>query len=327
MNPDRDPALMFAGLGPDFRCETGARGWFAVRRADEDDLRSTGFGAEADGELRVSSLSGRKPLHELATRRGTLLVRRYSHGGLLRFATGRRFADPTRPFREIVLAAHLERAGIATARIVAARARAAGAFGYELDLVMHRVEDAVDLGWVLGGLRRGEVDPDLAPLVCALVGTCVRRLHAAGFLHADLTPNNLLVRRTDLERLRGLRRATRRGGTAAVEGGLPELVVVDLDRARLVPRPSDDERRTNLRRLFRFVERREARDGRALRARDYGWFFRAYDPSGLQWKADWRAIAGAHARAQAFHGLGWSLERLLGRGPDPRESGTTRRER
>jgi hypothetical protein len=65
---------------------------------------------------------------------------------LLRFATGRRFLDPTRPFEEIRLAQHLERNGIATPRIVAARARGSILTGYELDLVTQRVEGTIDLG-------------------------------------------------------------------------------------------------------------------------------------------------------------------------------------
>lgn len=285
-----------------FRLETSARARFAVRRDFEAALLAVGFGPESDGELRVSALSGRKPLYELDTpQQGKLLVRRFSHGGLLRFATGRRFLDSERPFEEIRLASHLEAAGIRTPEIVAARARRAAIAGFELDLVTRRVEDTIDLGWMLGMARRGEIDAACLRLVCAAVGVLVAKLHAIGFLHADLTPNNLLVHRSVLE------------------GADPVLWVLDLDRARIVARPTDEERRANLRRLFRFVARREERDGRVLEATDYARFFLGYDPTGLAWKDDWRAIEREHADARFAHKIGWALESIFGRGRDARE--------
>lgn len=310
MNATSNVTMILDRLAAEFRVDERRDTWFAVRREHDAALAATGYGPTSDGELRVSSLSGRKPLHELVVRSGdrleTWIVRRFSHGGLLRFVTGRRFADPTRPFREIVAAAHLERAGVATPRIVAARARRASVVGWELDLVTRRVDDAVDLGWVLGGVRRGEIDRACLPVLCAALGLVVRRMHDVGFLHADLTPNNVLVNRAALD-------------TRSDAGAEPRLVVLDLDRARYVVAATDEDRRDNLRRLYRFVARREERDGRVLGRDDYARFFKAYDPSGRTWKDDWRAVERAHARAGAFHGVGWALESAFGKGRDVRE--------
>ncbi len=286
---------ILASLGPQFRTEARAHAWYAVRVDAESALANAGFGPESDGSLRPSTLVGRKPLWEIETSAGVFLVRRFSHGGLLRFATGRRFLDPTRPFEEIRSAQHLERAGIATPEIVAARARGSALTGYELDLVTKRVEGAIDLGIVLALARRGEVRPERVGLLAAALGLLVRKLHACGFLHADLTPNNVLVNKS------------------ALEDADPKLVLLDLDRARIVASPSDTERRDNLRRLYRFVARREERDGIALRRTDIARFFEGYDPGGAQWKSDWRAIESTHARASFAHRLGWALESSLRR--------------
>src|SRR6185369_10413338 len=101
-----------------------------VSRASAADLHEAGYGVDSDGALAPSGLKGRRALLELATRGGPLLVRRFSHGGLLRFVTGERFADPTRPFRELRVAFELASRGVRTPEVVAARARAAAVWGW-----------------------------------------------------------------------------------------------------------------------------------------------------------------------------------------------------
>jgi hypothetical protein len=144
------------------------------------------------------------------------------------------------------------------------------------------------------------VPPERIGLLATALGILVRKLHACGFLHADLTPNNVLVNQS------------------ALEDADPNLVLLDLDRARIVASPSAPQRRDNLRRHYRFVARREERAGRALSRSDYARFFEGYDPGGTQWKSDWRAIEGAHARASLAHKIGWALESSLRKGASAR---------
>lgn len=294
-------AEILGQLGDRFRTEALPHVWWAVLRSAEVSLARTGFGPEGDGALHVSGLVGRSPLFELADGHTRYVVRRFSHGGLWRFATGRRFQDPTRPFREILAARHLADQGVQTPRIVAARARRSAGFAWHLDLVTERIEGTLDLGELLGRARRGEVSTAVVSLLAAALGVLVRRLHGCGFLHADLTPNNVLA------------------NADVLTGAEPVLWILDLDRARIVAEPSDEDRRRNLRRLLRFVARREERDGRGLRRTDFARFLKGYDPSGATWKGDWRAISREHERSLAGHRLGWRLEEWFGKRRDVRE--------
>jgi tRNA A-37 threonylcarbamoyl transferase component Bud32 len=280
----------------------GPRACIAAREDVVADLERAGYGLDSDGATTPSSLAGRRPLLELATRRGTYLIRRFTHGGLLRRITGARFGDPTRPFRELCTSARLLDRGLRTPEIVAARARRAAGFGWELDVVTRRVEDALDVGAALAMARRGGIARSALRRLELALGALVRELHELGCLHADLTPNNVLVERPSLDR------------------GEPKLWIIDLDRARILSAVGEDERLRNLERLFRFVARRERRHGRMLARSDYARFLRGYDAGRARWKDDWRAIAALHDRHLVWHELGWKLEDLWGRRADPREA-------
>jgi len=254
-----------------------------------------GFGPESDGRLEESGLSGRNPMMQLDADGERFLVRSFHHGGLLRSVTGARFLDPERPFRELCLSHTLNKAGLRTPQVVAARARVAPGAGWYLDLVTRRVEGSIDVGRVLGALQRGELSPrDVAPLVRAL-GRFVRALHRHGLLHADLTPRNVLATR------------------ATMFTDDPELWILDLDRSELGDGHTRDERARNLRRLWRHVERMELDRPRVLRRTDYVRFLVAYDPGDGAWKTIWRSIEKARSRRQGWHRLGWWFDRRLGR--------------
>lgn len=283
-----------AQVPPEYEVVASREGLYVVERARRVALERAGFDASHDGALAKSELSGRKPLFELALPGTTLLVRRFSHGGLLRVLTGRRFLDRDRPLRELLLSSRLRAAGVRTPRVVAARARRAPIRGWTLDLVLERVPDTLDLEAVLVAARAGRVPREVVRLLSVALGLFVRRLHELRFVHADLTPKNVLVERASLAQRD------------------PRLWIVDLDRSRFVDALDECVRRDNLRRLWRFIERREERDGRALGRSDVARFFLGYDFGGGAWKDDWRAIAARHRRAGVFHRVGWGLEALFG---------------
>lgn len=293
------PTLSFE-LPPEYDVVRSSRALLAVHRSAADALRAAGFGPDSDGTMSESALSGRKPLYEIDAGHERYLVRRFSHGGLLRFLTGARFLDPMRPFRELVLAHELSAHGIATPTVVAARARALRGGGYQLDLVTRRIQGALDLGFVLSKAGAGEIGAAVLRRLESALGALVRSLHDIGFLHADLTLNNVLA------------------NSSSLEGAAPRLWILDLDRARISGALTDVERRRNLARLYRFVDRRDQRAGRSLRRSDYARFFGGYDPARDRWKHDWRAIALADSSSRAVHSIGWRLESWFGRTQDPR---------
>jgi tRNA A-37 threonylcarbamoyl transferase component Bud32 len=272
--------------GYEFR--SSARAWMASRADAAAVLTRAGYGPESNGALTTSALAGRRPLLEMTTPSGILLVRRFSHGGLLRGITRSRFSDPGRPFRELCASARLAAHGVPTPEVVAARARRASGFGWSLDLVTRRVEGAIDVGKFLELARRGQTDHAELRRVASAFGTFVRRLHAIGFLHSDLTLDNVLVQR------------------ALTDSAAPKLWIVDLEGARFAGSLRDADRRGNLQRLARFVLRRESQRGSALRRTDFARFMRAYDPE--RWKADWIAVERSLARRRIWHSIGWMIE-------------------
>ena len=295
---------ILAELPQGFAVERGARGVVAVRGDLVAALRAAGFGADADGDLRESDLSGRAPLGELELSGAAYVVRAFRHGGLLRFVTGDRYLDPARPIRQLILAHTMRSRGLPTPEVVAARARSLGgpAGGYRLALVSRRVVDARDGGETLERMRGGEIEASVRAGLFAACGALIRSLHEAGFEHADLQPRNLLVRR------------------AAPAPEPPELLVIDLEGSRLGDRPlGERERVRNLARLARAVLRRESRGTPFLRSADLVRFLRAYEPDPRRRRALAGAVRTVLARGRPLHRAGWLLERVFGADPAARD--------
>jgi len=286
-DPSADPPD-FEALPPGYRVTESARGRIAIAAWAADELARAGFALATDGDLRVSELAGRKALAQTAD--GGILVRRFTHGGLLRFLTGRRFRDARRPFVELALSSWLAANGIDTPPVAAARSRRAAWFGHELALATRRIAGARDLESHFVDVRRGRAPRASVRAAIRAFGLLVGQLHALGFVHADLTPKNVLVEP--------------RAGAA------PRLWLIDLDRSRIERPLAPRTRRDNLRRLWRFVARRESPGGRATTRTDVARFLAAYEADRAARHAIWRAVAAEHERAAPWHGLGWILERF-----------------
>lgn len=288
-----------ASLPEGYEFVRGRRGWLAFEGGARDVLRAAGFGPEGDESLPASDLAGRRPLGAISAGGERWVVRRFHHGGLLRWLGERLFLAPARPFQELALASALLARGLPTPRVVAARAVRCLPLGWRLALVSARIEGTLDGAEVLERMRRGELSFLERQRFLAQLGELVGRLHAARFLHADLHPRNLLL--------------------------APDLGfawVLDLDRGHFRTHLGDTDRRDNLRRLYRAVRRREARARSFLTRTDYLRFLRAYaGPCGstVVWRDDWRAILRRARRREPLHRLGWWLEGLLGAGPGARD--------
>jgi hypothetical protein len=272
----------------------------ALHRSLAEGLLAAGYGPELDAPLSEADVAGRRRLFELEIAGERFLVRRFTHGGLLRWLTGARFLDAERPFREIVLSERLRAAGLPTPLIAAARARRLGGAGWSLEVVTRRIEGTIDLGRALAG-EAGPLGPARATHILSGAGRLVREMHEAGFFHADLTPRNLLVER------------------AAVAGevkGTPRTWILDLDRSEFRVPLGEAERLRNLRRLYRHVARLSSEGHLALSRGDHLRFLRGYEPGRAVRKDLWRRIRRDHDRRRAVHAPGWALERRF-RGGTP----------
>jgi 3-deoxy-D-manno-octulosonic acid kinase len=296
---------VLAELPAGYRVDARARDVVAWHEEIAAPLVRAGFVPGCDPPLVASGLAGRRPLFEVRAGGEAFVVRRFRHGGLLRWMTGDRFLDAERPFRELVLSSRLVRAGVPTPLVVAARARRTGA-GYALEVVTRRVPDTIDLGHVLGRAWRGELPARVLHALLRRAGGFVAELHAAGLAHADLTPNNVLVE------------------TAALAGGPARMWILDLDRATLGALGTR-ARDGALARLLRFVERYNAGHARPLTRADYARFLHGYDAA--RWKEDWRAVQAEHRRGRGAHAAGRILQRVFGGEEHLRGRGLVSRQR
>jgi hypothetical protein len=300
---------VLAELPPTYEVESTLRGVCALHASLAAPLRALGYGPDLDLPLSEADVAGRRRLFELEIGAERFLVRRFAHGGLLRWLTGARFLDAERPFREIVLSERLRAAGLPTPLIAAARARRRGGAGWSLEVVTRRVEGSLDLGRVLAG-EAGPLGPAGATRILAGAGRLVREMHEAGFFHADLTPRNLLVERAAAAGEPG------EIGEIGEIGRAPRYWILDLDRSEFRVPLGLAERLRNLRRLYRHVARLSSEGHLDLSRGDYLRFLTGYEPRRDVRKDLWRRIRRDHDRRRAVHAPGWALERRF-RGGSP----------
>ncbi len=247
---------------------------------------------ESWGAAVPHDLTGRGPMHVLATARGELVAKELRRGGLLGGVARRTFLDPRRGWREAAAAETLSARGVATPAVVAARSRRVAPGLYRLDVATERLPAAGDL---LAMLRAPQ--PDLR-LLASAAGLTLRRAHDAGLRHRDLNAKNLLV-----------------PANAARNG----LIVLDLDRCTVGKPLAREERVEALARMARSLVKRGvlplAEAGRsediALRqraalaaCRD---FFRAYGSVNGQMPAKLLGECVATLqRTLAWHARGWT---------------------
>ena len=80
-------------IPPGYFIEESPRGILVVAIEVARDFHEARFGPQSNATLEPSDLAGRKPLQELEVGGRRYVVRRFSHGGILRWMTGERFLD------------------------------------------------------------------------------------------------------------------------------------------------------------------------------------------------------------------------------------------
>lgn len=157
---------------------------------------------------------------------GSLLLRRVLHGGLLGPLLGDRWLTLRRPLAELRVTSTLRAAGAPVPTPVLALGWRGTGRLWQAAVGTVVEEDTQDARAFLEATR----EPRALREAASAAGLAVRRFHDAGGQHADLHLGNLLL------------------GTAP--GGL-RVVVIDLDKARLVERVDAARRMQELARLYR----------------------------------------------------------------------------
>jgi len=230
--------------------------------------------AQADGA------AGRARTALLSVGDAQLVLRAVRRGGMFGPWLGGALLNPDRPLREIVVTAALRRAGAPVPR---------PAFGgaFRSTGVWSGIPwNGAVATWFEAETRDGETwlraGPSQATLANALAsaGESVRRFHDAGGSHPDLHAKNLLVREIEEH---------------------CEIVVIDLDRARVVPKLGARARMAQLMRLYRSLLKRDLL--RVVGERGCARFFDAYVQQDDALRAALLARLPAERRRVARHAL------------------------
>ena len=141
-------------------------------------------------------LTGRTPHPCVPIKDGEwMVVRRYSHGGLLRWITRDLYLFGSRSFREAALTEEIRTSGIPTVHLAGAIHRRVFPFFYKAYLLSLEIPSARDLAQYLQELGpRPSGETLLAKRkVVRSAGQLLRQFHRSGFFHADLQLKNFLV--------------------------------------------------------------------------------------------------------------------------------------
>jgi 3-deoxy-D-manno-octulosonic acid kinase len=176
-----------------------------------------------------------------------VFVRKYVRGGAARRLAHDVFVlRPERPLRELVVTEAARAAGCPVPHVLAIRIEEA-AFGYRGWIVTEALDGMRPL--IDAYVERGE--PARAALLRD-VGAAMRRLHAAGVYHVDLSGHNVLV------------------------GPDGDVVFVDFDRAFLAAPAAARHAQAGQRRFWRSMEKLAARRELALGAEPRQWLAAGY---------------------------------------------------
>jgi hypothetical protein len=252
------------GLSVDAARPTLERAWAAVEAGAEERKRGRRKG------LHALDLAGSGAPDHL------LKVNRY------RGARRRR----SKSRRELAVAAALAQRGLPAPVPLAAGERREGGrlvACYLLVEILPRVSD------LRVALAARPASPARRRALAAAWGELARRLHEAGLHQDDFQPNNFLVRWPEGD--------AAAPASSTGEAAVPELFVIDFERARLRRGPVPDRLRH---RALAKLDREMGRAPASLRLR----FLRAYEGDPVAARARWRAVAAeapALARRDAGH--------------------------
>jgi hypothetical protein len=217
-----------------------------------------------------------------------MVLRQYSHGGLLRAITGNLYFFGARSFRELALTEEIRSCGIPTIPTIGAIHHQIFLPFYQAYFLSLEVPLAVDLIQYLCeiGTHPSPENISLKRKTIRSVGLLIRQFHQTGFFHADLQLKNILV-------------------------AGDQLLLIDFDRSYRKSTLSDRERKKNLLRLNRSVEKWR-RLGLPITRTDRWRFFSAYAGDDERIRETMVRTFRSYSLRLLFYRLGWTVERIAG---------------
>ncbi len=243
-------------------------------------------------------LKGRTPHFSVPLREGrVMVVRRYSHGGWLRFLSRDLYLTGSRSFEELTLTEEIRSSGIPTIEPIGAIHQPVYAFLYRAYLLSREIHDVEDLPRYFSKLSSS---PDPKGLIqkrkqVRSIGALIQKFHDRGFFHRDLQLKNILV--SD-----------------------EKSFLIDFDRSYRKEALTSEERIENILRLNRSVEKWKRFDLSVTRT-DRWRFFMAYSGGDPKLRKALRRALRSHSILLFLHRFIWSLGEVI---KGPRVKGSVR---
>jgi 3-deoxy-D-manno-octulosonic acid kinase len=216
-----------------------------------------------------------------------MVVRQYSHGGLLRIFTRDLYLFGARSIRELALTEKILSRGIPTIQPIGAIHRSVLLLFYKAYLLSLEISGAKDLIQYFQ-----EIGPHpsrerllLKRRAIRSAGLLVHQFHEAGFFHGDLQLKNILV-------------------------SGEQLFLIDFDRSYQKDALTADEKKKNLLRLNRSVEKWK-RLGLPITRTDRFRFFRTYAERDEEMRKTMTKALRTYGLRHLFYRWSWALQRVL----------------
>jgi 3-deoxy-D-manno-octulosonic acid kinase len=217
-----------------------------------------------------------------------MVLRQYSHGGLLRAITGNLYFFGARSFRELALTEEIRSHGIPTIPSVGAIHHWIFFPFYQAYFLSLEVPHAMDLIRYFNGIEAHPSRENTSSKRNTIrsIGLLIRQFHQAGFFHGDLQLKNILV-------------------------AGDQLLLIDFDRSYRKSTLSVKERMKNLFRLNRSVEKWR-RLGLPVTRTDRWRFFLAYAGDDKKIREAMIKTLRIYSHRLLFYRLGWTVEKIVG---------------
>jgi serine/threonine protein kinase len=218
-----------------------------------------------------------------------MVLRQYSHGGLLRAITGNLYLFGARSFRELAITEEIRSCGIPTVEPIGAIHQVTDfpPF-YRAYLLTREVPGALNLIQYFEkiGNRPNRKKLSHKRKMIRYSGLLLRQFHQSGFFHQDLQLKNILV-------------------------AGDQIMLIDFDRSYRKQTLSIQERIKNLLRLNRSVEKWK-RLGLPITRTDRWRFFLAYAGDDEKIREAMEKALRTYWLRFLFYRFGWTLGRILG---------------